>query len=157
MPSSFKVQLPIDTSLVDGLGNDTWVTGGGIRLSITVVSNDLRGHSGVISHTVTSLDAAYNGIGIEGISSSVVDNDEAALAMVVPFDYLRVFELGTTTMTYTLALNRRPDEEVRVTIAPAPLKEDEIAAGKSGVSANTQAQTARTLLFTRIIGLSRKK
>ena len=94
----------------------------------------------MISHTVTSLDAAAMASVLCFPNCSY--NDEAALAMVVPFDYLRVFELGATTMTFTLALNRRPDEEVRVTIAPAPLKEDEIAAGKSGVSANTQAQPA---------------
>ena len=63
--------------LVGGLGSDTFNVGGGNNgEAITVVSNGLEGHSGLIINTVTSDDADYNAIFVEDISATVADNDE---------------------------------------------------------------------------------
>ncbi len=53
----------VDLSLIGGLGSDTFNIAGGNDSGspITVVSNDLRGHSGIISHEVESNDPNYNG------------------------------------------------------------------------------------------------
>ncbi len=94
----------------------------------------------------------YNGLGVEGISANVADNDEPGVVITQPFGLNRVFELlidGLPCFSlYTVVLTQKPDEDVRVTIAPVSPSEDEIEQNALGITVNNQSQTARTLLFT---------
>ncbi|MEW6157779.1 MAG: hypothetical protein AB1813_10120, partial [Verrucomicrobiota bacterium] len=151
----------IHTIIRGGLGNDTIKVGGGNEdgSPISVVSNDLQGHNGVIVHSVESGDLNYDGIRVEGISANVGDNEEPAIVLTPSGGFTRVFEPGPgspaafLTDSYTVVLTRRPNEEVRVTIVPQPLTEAQIAAGMRGISVNSlnpadTQNVATTLTFT---------
>ncbi|MHC4497645.1 MAG: hypothetical protein ACYS21_00865, partial [Planctomycetota bacterium] len=65
-----------------GLGSDTFFINGATP---DVISNDLLGHSGLISHTVSSegvLDSEYAGTKAVGISANVADDDEPAIRII---------------------------------------------------------------------------
>src|SRR6185295_9936357 len=65
--------------IVGGLGSDTFNVGGSNGTAVTVVSNDLQGHSGLVINTVDSSDPAYQAIFVRDVSAHVADNDEAAV------------------------------------------------------------------------------
>ena len=67
------------TTIIGGLGNDTVDVGGDVTKAI--VSADVEGTSGFINHSVTSADAAYNGIYAEGIKLNVVTGAVGAIGI----------------------------------------------------------------------------
>ncbi len=70
------------TKVTGGLGSDTFFTNGATP---DVISNDLLGHSGLITHQVSStgvLDSEYAGIKVEGISANIADDDEPAIRII---------------------------------------------------------------------------
>ncbi len=107
------------TVISGGLGNDTFNVAGDTP---PVISNDLLGHSGIVTHSVESVDPAYQGIPIDGISANVVDNDEPAVAIRVSDGGSRVIEhdgtvgvdfdalaaAGLLMDSYTVVLTRAP-------------------------------------------------
>src|SRR4029453_688185 len=82
------------TVIIGGLGSDTFnVTGRPNRIDpLTVTSNDLRGHSGLITQSIESGDLAYEALHVDGISANVYDNDEAGVVVVESSGFTRVFE-----------------------------------------------------------------
>ncbi|QDT02164.1 Bifunctional hemolysin/adenylate cyclase precursor [Rubripirellula lacrimiformis] len=62
------------TELFGGLGDDTFNASGDTP---PVVSNDLKGHSGIVTNSVTfSNDVRYEDLKVYGVSANVADNDE---------------------------------------------------------------------------------
>ncbi|HEX6130279.1 MAG TPA: hypothetical protein VF044_01015, partial [Actinomycetota bacterium] len=148
--------------LVGGLGSDTFNLGGGNGgNAITVVSNSLSGHSGLVVHTVSSSDVDFNAIFAPDISTQVGDNDEPGAVVTTP-NMLRVFEeqfdtgdprLPLVLATYSIVLTRSPEETVRITASPSPVRESEARAGGEGIAlagpGGTPNEKGTTLLFDR--------
>ena len=83
--------------LVGGMGSDTFNVGGGNDgNAITVVSNSLSGHSGLIVNTVASTDPAYNAIFAQDVSAQVHDNDAPGAVVDLVDGSLLVFEESAT-------------------------------------------------------------
>ncbi|RKZ88438.1 MAG: hypothetical protein DRR16_04890, partial [Candidatus Parabeggiatoa sp. nov. 3] len=107
--------------LVGGLGSDSFNVGGDAP---PVISNDLLGHSGIISHIVVSEDPNYDGIRVEGISANVADNDEPGIVLTQSEGESVVGTVNGTSISedfYTVILTHAPlpDEKVVVTaLAP---------------------------------------
>src|SRR4029077_15011022 len=95
-----------------------------------VISNDLLGHSGIITHTVSSNQSSsqYNGINVDGISANVADRDAPGVVVVPVGGYSQVVQGDGSTFTlsdqtkgsYYLVLTRPPDfgNTVKVEITP---------------------------------------
>ena len=69
--------------IVGGLGSDTFNVGGSNGKAVTVVSNNLEGHSGLVINTVSSDDPDYQAIYVRDLSASVADNDEAGIVVTL--------------------------------------------------------------------------
>ncbi|MEI7701354.1 MAG: hypothetical protein WCK86_16260, partial [Planctomycetia bacterium] len=118
----------VAVTLVGGLGSDKFNVGGGNvdssgnEIPISVVSNDLKGHSGLLSHTVTSVGSTsplYTGVTAPDLSVNVSDNEDAAV--VILNGNLRVFEdlaLSLTLVSYLVVLSKAPSQPVRVNVVP---------------------------------------
>lgn len=118
--------LEVVTEIDGGLGSDTFFVGGNpSRAPVAVVSNDLRGHSGIILHSVESDDTNWNGLHVEGLSANVGDNEEAMILLSESGGRTLVVEgasgamLGVTD-TYRLRLSRAPLLGTIVAIAVVP-------------------------------------
>ncbi len=73
-------------------------------------------HSSVISHTVTSADAVYNGLSVNNVTVTITDNDSAGVTVTEPGGSTHVVEGGATD-TYTLALQSQPLADVTVAVS----------------------------------------
>jgi Ca2+-binding RTX toxin-like protein len=139
------------TEIFGGLGSDTFNMAGDTP---PVVSNDLLGHSGVITHSVENVGSEYDGIKVNGISANVADNNEPAIRITETGDSTIVGEDGLTD-TYTVVLARQPDEDVYVkALAPARTPEEEAMEAfhfsvSSETGDNATDGSVTTLLFTR--------
>jgi len=69
----------------------------------------------IISHTVTSSDANYNGVNVGTVAVSITDNDTAAAPLVQPLGRLDVMENGGDDV-YELFLTTQPTANVNVAI-----------------------------------------
>ena len=140
--------------LVGGQGSDTFNIGGGNNgLPITVVTNSLQGHSGLIAHIIESNDPAYNGIFAQGISANVADNDAPGVVVNLVQGPLRVFESpgapsSLIVAQYTVVLSRAPEEDVSVTAAPVAMRESDRLAGGKSIALNGN-EAGVTLIFNR--------
>ena len=164
----------VAVEIIGGLGSDTFNVGGGEGGEygeITVVSNSLGGHNGLIINTVTSADADYQNIFVQDLSVNVADNDEAGAVVDISGGSLLVFEHEDAAYTaavaervkntYTVVLTRAPQEVVRITAAPVKLGEAFLATGAKGISLSTSGtrpsndeafaagETGVTLVFDR--------
>ncbi len=101
--------------LSGGLGSDVFWVGGE---SPDIIANDLRGHSGIISHGVGSSDPAFGGLKTDEIAANVGDNDEAGLVVTEEGGETVIVE-GVRLDSYTVVLTRAPTGPVTVT-ASAP-------------------------------------
>jgi hypothetical protein len=63
--------------VVGGLGSDTLHVGGSNGKAVTVVSNKLEGHSGLVIQSTTTDDPAYKNVFVKDVVADVRDNDEA--------------------------------------------------------------------------------
>ena len=141
--------------IVGGLGSDTFNVGGSNGQSVTVVSNNLEGHSGLVIQTTTTDDPEYKDMFVQDVSADVRDNDEAGVVVALIGGSLRVFEpgsdplgLGLAVFQYSIVLTRSPEEAVRVTAAPVPISERERLAGGKSITLNG-ADAGITLTFDR--------
>lgn len=75
-------------------------------------------HSGVIKHTVTSTDTAYNGLSLSSVTATVTDNDTAGATITESSSSTAVTEGSTATDSYTVALNTAPTADVTITVTP---------------------------------------
>src|SRR5690606_21344373 len=139
--------------VVGGLGGDTFNVGGSNGDTVTVVSNSLQGHGGVVINTVSSNDPRYQAIFVQDVVGNVGDNDEAGVIVMREDGPLRVFESvtadsGLIVYTYKIVLTRAPEETVRITAAPVPLSESDERAGGAGIRLNG-SDAGVTLQFDR--------
>ena len=118
--------LEVVTEIDGGLGSDTYFVGGNpSRAPVAVVSNDLRGHSGIILHSVESADTDWGGLPVEGLSANVADDEEAMVLATESNGRSFVVEgaqgaqLGAAD-TYRLRLSRAPAAGTTVVIAVVP-------------------------------------
>ncbi|MGP0628314.1 LEPR-XLL domain-containing protein [Nitrospina sp. 32_T5] len=108
------------TSIVGDRGSDTFFINGETPAN-GVISNDLKGHSGIITHSVESTlpGSDYDGAKVVGVSSNVADNDEPAIIINQSDGQSQVVEGGGAD-TYTVILSRppRPATKIKVTALP---------------------------------------
>ncbi|MDH4186389.1 MAG: hypothetical protein OEV08_05280, partial [Nitrospira sp.] len=115
------------TKITGGLGSDTFFGNGPTP---DVVSNDLLGHSGLISHSVDSTllpdESDYSGIKVVGIAANVADDDEPAVRITISDGTSIVSQVNPlVTDHYTVVLTRKPENKTKVVItsrAPAGVK-----------------------------------
>ncbi len=155
----------VNTTVIGGLGSDTFEIAGGRPdgSPLAVTSNDLRGHSGLIRHTVISDDADFDGLPVDEVSAEVADNDEVGIVITPSAGVTRIFEpndngdlLGASysvTDSYTVVLTKEPEEDVRVTVVPEAPSESAQASGARGVNVyladDDPPGDALTLLFSK--------
>jgi Ca2+-binding RTX toxin-like protein len=113
------------TKISGGLGSDTFNISGDAP---PVTANDLLGHSGVITHEVTSTDAAYDGLKVVGISANVGDN-EIPFIRITAAEAATILTEGGPAASYTVVLSKEPTDDVRVILQAPALPEDEKAKG----------------------------
>ena len=141
----------VEVEVVGGLGSDTFNVGGNDGNSITVVSNSLSGHNGLIAQELFSTygESLFDGIFVPDLVVQIGDNDEAGVVIAQENGPLRVFEgqdPATTSLgdlmvrSYTVVLTRAPEETVRVVAAPIALSEREEAAGAVGLQVRAQVE-----------------
>ena len=132
----------IDLSLIGGLGSDVFNIGGSNGEAVEIVANDLEGHSGLVTHTLSSNQAngLYANIVAPDFVASIGDADSAGV-LIVPLepDDLRVFEAASVSAAairarYKVILTRPPEQPLRVTAAPVSLTQEEQDAGLRGIS-----------------------
>ncbi|MEY2434810.1 MAG: mucin9, partial [Acidimicrobiaceae bacterium] len=125
--------------LVGGRGSDSFNVGGNNGEPITVVSNSLGGHSGLINNLIRSADSNYNDIFVQGLSVQIADNDTAGVVITQP-TVLTVMEgpnapINLAYAYYTIVLSRAPEEEtVQITAAPVAQKQSDRLAGAKSVA-----------------------
>jgi Ca2+-binding RTX toxin-like protein len=128
------------TEIAGGLGSDTFFIGGTpTGEPIPVISNDLKGHSGVILNSIESVEGgSYNDLKIDGVSANVADDDEPFIVVTPSGGVSTVTEdasgggEGWAYDTYRVALTRGPDEDVVISIvSPAVAPEDRAQGSKS--------------------------
>ena len=73
-------------------------------------------YTGSITHTATSTDANYNGIGIASLTANITDNDLAGVTITESDSTTDVGEGGATD-SYDVVLNSQPANGASVTIA----------------------------------------
>ncbi len=123
----------VSVRIVGGLGSDSIHVGGNPG---TVVSNDLRGHSGLIGHGIDTgdpdRDAAFDDVHVPGISANVADNDGPGVVLTEAGGRLQVYEGGeipgflAAHDSYTVVLTHAPAAPVTVTVSaqrPSPAQQ----------------------------------
>ncbi|MHB8050091.1 MAG: carboxypeptidase regulatory-like domain-containing protein [Coriobacteriia bacterium] len=144
------------TRISGGLGNDTFSMSGDVP---PVISNDLLGHSGIITHGIEVGDELYEtDLKIEGISVNVADNEEPAIRITQTAGETSVTEGSAAYDSYTIVLTRQPVGDVLVrAMVPSRTPTDEEMATRSFrvVSSAPGAETefngsGVTLLFTEV-------
>ena len=130
--------IEVITELDGGLGSDSFFVGGSPSdAPIPVISNDLKGHSGVILHSVESGDLKYAGISVDGVSANVADNEEDFIVVTQSGGVSRVTEGATGGVegwefdSYTVRLSRQPDpgKVVVISVVQAALSPEDEAKG----------------------------
>jgi hypothetical protein len=104
------------TQVTGGLGSDTFFVNGPTP---DVVSNDLLGHSGLISHQISSigvLDSEFAGQKVLGISANVADDDEPAIRIIETGGASIVSQALGDYDSYYVVLTRKPENEAEVIV-----------------------------------------
>ncbi len=106
------------TEIFGGLGSDTFNMSGDTP---PIVSDDLKGHSGLIVQDVESVDPRLDEQKIFGISANVADNDEP-FAVIRPTGGSTIITEGSILFdSYEIVLTRKPDKDVLIqALAPIP-------------------------------------
>ncbi|WDQ14637.1 hypothetical protein [Rhodopirellula sp. P2] len=99
------------TELFGGLGDDTFNLSGDTP---PVVSNDLKGHSGIVTNNMAySSDLRYEDLKLHGVSSNVADNEE-------PFVVIRTSD-GSTIVGETGSVDASVVDFYEVVLTQAPM------------------------------------
>jgi len=113
------------TELFGGLGEDTFFMSGDTP---PVVSNDLLGHSGLITHNIEEAstdDPRFETMSLYGISSNVADNEEPFVAIRQSSGSTIITEGDDAGDWYEVVLTRKPLTDVVVkAVAPLPSTQD---------------------------------
>jgi Ca2+-binding RTX toxin-like protein len=132
------------TKVTGGIGSDTFFVNGPTP---SVVSNDLLGHTGLISHLVDSSNTSsvFAGQKATGVAANVVDDDEPAIRITVTDGGSVVSQGLGDSDSYSIVLTRKPEDNALVVVkafAPTGLRFKEV----NGVAAVDL--TTATLTFT---------
>jgi len=106
----------LTTAISGNLGSDT------IRITPRnvdpVISKNLRGHRGIVEHTVISEnDSSFDGLLLEGVAVNVMDNDSFGWINIVEKEALHVLsETSSETFSFFIYPTIAPDHNVTVTI-----------------------------------------
>lgn len=76
-------------------------------------------HSTTITHTATSADPLYNGVGVPSVTAAITDNDGPQLVTAHSGGNTTVTE-GNSTDTFTIRLNQAPTGSNNVTVTLVP-------------------------------------
>ena len=104
------------SKVTGGLGSDTFFVNGPTP---DVISNDLLGHSGLISHQISStgvLDSEFAGQKVLGISANVVDDDEPAIRITETGGSSIVSQALGDVDSYGVVLSRKPENGATVVV-----------------------------------------
>jgi Ca2+-binding RTX toxin-like protein/outer membrane protein OmpA-like peptidoglycan-associated protein len=128
------------TEIDGGLGSDTFFVGGNPSgAPVSVVSNDFKGHSGIILHSIEEgSDPSWIGTPIEGVSANIGDNEEEMALVVESQGFSRVREGALSGEdgfydSYTIRLTKAPTDDVQVTILQAGMSPTDEARGFKGL------------------------
>lgn len=90
-----------------------------VTVTATAVNNNIAEgtHTSTITHSATSADAGYNGIGIASVTSTITDNDTAGVTISQTDGSTTVTEDGSTD-DITVVLTSAPTSTVTVTLTP---------------------------------------
>ncbi|CAM5793933.1 LEPR-XLL domain-containing protein [Rhizobacter fulvus] len=129
--------LEVVTEIDGGLGSDTFFVGvNPSGAPVAVVSNDFKGHSGVILHSVENApdsDPDWSGVPIEGVSANVADNEESFVIVTESGGSSRVVEDSSVASAgwaydyYGIRLTRAPTGTVRIKVVPAGMSPEDAA------------------------------
>ncbi len=72
-----------------------------------MISNDFKGHSGIILHSVEQGDPAWVGITVDGVSANVADDEESFIVVTQSGGVSRVTE-GATSVAKAGSSTRTP-------------------------------------------------
>jgi Ca2+-binding RTX toxin-like protein len=107
---------PTFTTEIDGgLGSDFISVEGPTPVN-GVISNDLLGHSGIITHSVESTDGTYSGISVVGVSANVADDDTPGIVVTQSGGGSMVVQ--SSDGTYNLSNHTADNFSVVLTRAP---------------------------------------
>jgi len=134
------------TQIFGGLGSDTFNMSGDTP---PVISNDLRGHSGVITHEIenTDTDTIYDETIIAGISANVADNDKQDPTVVISeADGSTVVTEGGAWDLYQIVLSKSPGagKEVIVQVMAPVQTQDQEEKGSKLLMLYSTSETAYT-------------
>ncbi|HET7129920.1 MAG TPA: hypothetical protein VFJ93_12675, partial [Gaiellaceae bacterium] len=122
---------PTFTTEIDGgLGSDFISVEGPTPVN-GVISNDLLGHSGIVTHSVESSDGSYAGINVVGVSANVADDDTYGIVVTESNGGSMVVQAGDpvtgpfnladhTADDFTVVLTRPPGTNVQVVVNIQP-------------------------------------
>ncbi|MEX2645398.1 MAG: choice-of-anchor D domain-containing protein [Gaiellaceae bacterium] len=117
------------TIITGGLGTDLFSVQGPTPAN-GVISNDLLGHSGIVTHSVegTLAESEWSGLKVVGVAANVQDNDEPSVIVTQSGGYSQVIQGASLTElaqgfdTFTVVLGRPTmlGETVRINVTPVP-------------------------------------
>ena len=117
--------ITFKTTITGGLGTDL-ISVQGPTPGNGVISNDLLGHSGIITHDVeqTAAPEQYSGLKVIGISANVVDNDTPGIMILQSNGYSQVVEGAPAGQqgvdSYIIVLARPPNGGSYVVVTAVP-------------------------------------
>src|SRR4029077_19674095 len=132
------------TRVIGGLGSDTINVAGDVVGD--VVSRDITGTSGLVTHRLSSADAAYDGLLAMGVDLSVARPGQGQVVIKETGGFVALYEGGCFSQTptpaacgsvppvpalgsYTVALAAAPTANVYVTVSGANATQERQAAG----------------------------
>src|SRR5690606_9987451 len=95
----------------------TWSTPQTVTVAAVNDSVAEGNHNATITHSASSSDGNYSGIGISSVTASISDNDSAGVTITESGGSTAISEAGTTD-TYSVALTSEPTSSVSVTVTP---------------------------------------
>ena len=117
------------TIITGGLGTDLFSVQGPTPAN-GVISNDLLGHSGIVTHSVegTLDESEWSGLKVVGVAANVQDNDEPSVIITQSGGSSQVVQGASLSETaqgidsFTVVLGRPPllGETVRIDVPPVP-------------------------------------
>jgi len=117
-------------------------------ISVTAIDDDIdeiNTHNGMITHSVSSSDTEYNGLGVNNVIGVITDNDTAGVSINIG-DGVAVTE-GNPGDTYSIILNSRPTANVTINISSDSLQ---LSHSNSVVFTPAEWNVAKTITVTAV-------
>jgi hypothetical protein len=136
------------TTIFGSKGSDTFNVAGGVE-GVEIVSDDLRGDTGIISHNASSDDPRFDGINIAPVVLKVAPQDKAGVKLDLIDGAVRVSEEGGSDV-YEIVLTSAPIANVFITVSAgvAPLSNRELGGRTVQLKGPTSAEPASAVVLT---------